>query len=259
MSTSDINEITNIAIQSGALILENGGETYRAEDTIIYTARALGAKNPYAFVTPTIIIFSHTDAAGRAYTRMKRVSRRDVHLKRIAEVNNLSRRVSTRKNQSDPDEIESQLDAIQQLPVYAYPFQIAAAGLNSLFFSFMFGGTVIESGIAFIIGALLRCILMVFSRFQLNGFITSLLSGVFVSVVMELVFFFNVSSESVIISSAVLMQVVPGLAIVHAIRDMIAGDLVSGNARLAEAFMIAAGLSVGSIFGFGVFSGMLSV
>lgn len=45
------------------------------------------------------------------------------------------------------------------------------------------------------------------------------------------------------------MLVVPGIAIVNAIRDIIAGDLVSGNARLTEACMIAAGLSIGTAFG----------
>ena len=54
--------------------------------------------------------------------------------------------------------------------------------------------------------------------------------------------------------TAALMQVVPGLAIVNAIRDLISGDLMSGTARLVEAFMIAAGLSIGSIFGVLVFS-----
>ena len=57
--------------------------------------------------------------------------------------------------------------------------------------------------------------------------------------------------------TSVLMQVVPGLAIVNAIRDMIAGDLVAGNARLIEAFMIAAGLSVGAVTGMLLFGGLL--
>ena len=45
------------------------------------------------------------------------------------------------------------------------------------------------------------------------------------------------------------MQVVPGLAFVNGIRDVISGDLVSGGARLLEALMIATALSIGSCFG----------
>jgi len=53
------------------------------------------------------------------------------------------------------------------------------------------------------------------------------------------------------------MQVVPGLALVNAIRDLIAGDLLSGNARLVEAVMIAIGLSVGAVSGPLLFGGFL--
>ena len=46
-----------------------------------------------------------------------------------------------------------------------------------------------------------------------------------------------------------IMQVVPGLAFVNGVRDVISGDLVSGGARLLEALMIATGLSIGSVAG----------
>ena len=48
------------------------------------------------------------------------------------------------------------------------------------------------------------------------------------------------------------MLLVPGLAITNAIRDTIAGDLVSGLARAIEAFLVAIGIAIGSgiILGF---------
>ena len=42
------------------------------------------------------------------------------------------------------------------------------------------------------------------------------------------------------------MLLVPGLAITNAIRDTIAGDLVSGLTRAAEAFFIAISIAVGT-------------
>ena len=50
-----------------------------------------------------------------------------------------------------------------------------------------------------------------------------------------------------VVMIATLMQVVPGLAIVNGIRDLISGDLVSGTARIMDAFMTAAGLSTGAV------------
>ncbi len=42
------------------------------------------------------------------------------------------------------------------------------------------------------------------------------------------------------------MYLVPGVAITNAIRDTIAGDLVAGVARGADAFMAAAAISIGA-------------
>ena len=42
------------------------------------------------------------------------------------------------------------------------------------------------------------------------------------------------------------MLFVPGLAITNAIRDTIAGDLVSGLTRAAEAFFVAISIAVGT-------------
>ena len=50
--------------------------------------------------------------------------------------------------------------------------------------------------------------------------------------------------DKVIIGS--IMLLVPGLAITNAIRDTVAGDLVSGLARGAEAFLTAIAVAVGT-------------
>lgn len=42
------------------------------------------------------------------------------------------------------------------------------------------------------------------------------------------------------------MLLVPGLAITNAIRDTMAGDLVAGLTRSAEAFLIALAIAIGT-------------
>ncbi|MNF09932.1 hypothetical protein D3C80_2107260 [compost metagenome] len=43
-----------------------------------------------------------------------------------------------------------------------------------------------------------------------------------------------------------IMLLVPGLAITNAIRDTMAGDLVAGLTRSAEAFLIALAIAIGT-------------
>jgi uncharacterized membrane protein YjjP (DUF1212 family) len=244
----------DIAVRAGSMILENGGETYRAEETVVRIAYALGAKSASAFVTPTVVMFSYIDEEGVHRSSMKRVSRRVVNLKKIARVNDVSRRLARRGRTTNVIQIERLLDRIDTRSDYPDWLIVVMAAFSSLFFALMFGGGWREAVAALVIGFFLRVGLLFLDRFPLNTFIVSLVSGVVISVLSELALVSGFIPTSVITMTAVLMQVVPGLAIVNAIRDIIAGDLVSGTARLVEAFMIAAGLSIGSVAGVVIFA-----
>lgn len=44
------------------------------------------------------------------------------------------------------------------------------------------------------------------------------------------------------------MLLVPGIALTNAIRDLVAGDLLSGISRAVEAFLVGAALAIGTGF-----------
>ena len=250
-------EVLAISIRAASMILENGGETYRAEETATHTAISLGAKTATAFVTPTVVQVSYTDSKDKFHTAFRRVTRREVNLKKISRVNELSRRLVQRKSLAKPGQIEFVLNKIDTNADYPPFFIILMGALSGLFFTLMFGGHLFDALISFCIGLILRLSLKGLEKMQFNSFIISLLSGAIVSVFVELTQFISFVVSPEIILTATLMQVVPGLALVNAIRDLIAGDLLSGNARLVEAVMIAVGLSVGAVFGPLLFGGLL--
>ena len=254
VSLKEAYDVIDISVKAGALVLENGGETYRAEETCVRIARALGANEAYSFVTPTVVIVSVTDKDRRYHTAVRRITQRTVNLKKIARINSLSRRLASRNRPPVPWMVERSLERIRLSPEHNPLKIIIMAGFSSLFFALMFHGGLIEAGIAFCIGILLRIMLIFLDKFRLNNFIVSVISGGLISVLCEMVLFLGMIPDSVTVMTAVLMQVVPGLAIVNAIRDLIAGDLMAGTARLMEAFMVAAGLSAGSAFGILVFA-----
>ena len=251
-------DMIDIAIRAGAIVLENGGETYRTEAIVNKIAAALGAKTASSFVTPTVIQFSYTDDNDHYHSAIRRIKKRGVNLDKIALIDELTRRIEKKKKTYEPRVIESLLSRIENSPVYKKPLVLMAAALSSFCFAFMFGGTLAEASAAFVIGFLLRLFLFYSQRRQFGSFSTSLLSGAITSVLTEFAFLLGFIPATEITLISVLMQVVPGLAIVNAIRDLIEGDLVSGAARLLDAFMVAAGLSVGAVFAlymFGLFDG----
>lgn len=249
MSQIVSDELQDIAVGAGAIVLENGGETYRAEETVVHVAKSLGAQESNAFITPTVVIFSYTDEAGQKHTYMRRIIKRGINLRKIAQINDLSRRLEQRGKQTNARLVMSLLQRIEKSPSYPNWLVTLMAAFSSAFFTLLFGGKTLDAVFAFGIGLVLRIMLIILERVPLNSFIVSLLSGGLISLFADMVGLSNLPVDTAVIMTGTLMQVVPGLALVNSIRDIIGGDLVSGTARLVDALMIAAGLSIGSAAG----------
>ena len=85
------DNITDISMRAGELMLQNGGETYRTEELVVHTANALGAKESSSFVTPTVVISSFVDKENHHHSAIRRVQDRHVNLRKLSQVNMLSR------------------------------------------------------------------------------------------------------------------------------------------------------------------------
>lgn len=255
-------EILEIASRAGRLVLENGGETYRAEETMNRAALSLGAAVSESFVTPTVVMLSVQDNDKKTETIIHRVKKREINLGKIGSINALSRRISSRAEcpgrtecpgkagfYTTGKQISYVLSRIETSPVYPVKLQVLFYGLVPLFFSLIFDGTLKDCLGAFVSGCCLRGVMFILSRFNFPSFISTLTEGFFVSFCIRVASCIHIVDNPEISSISVLMVLVPGLAIVNAIRDIIAGDLVAGLARGAEAFIVAAALSFGAGLG----------
>ena len=255
-------EILEIASRAGRLVLENGGETYRAEETMNRAALSLGAVVSESFVTPTVVMLSVQDNDKKTETIIHRVKKREINLGKIGSINALSRKISSRAEcpgrtecpgkagfYTTGKQISYVLSRIENSPVYPVKLQVLFYGLVPLFFSLIFDGTLKDCLGAFVSGCCLRGVMFLLSRFNFPSFISTLTEGFFVSFCIRVASCIHIVDNPEISSISVLMVLVPGLAIVNAIRDIIAGDLVAGLARGAEAFIVAAALSFGAGLG----------
>ena len=120
------------------------------------------------------------------------------------------------------------------------------AGLSAFGFILLFNGSPIDALIGFMIGILVRWIENSLSEMQMNNFFTGAIAAAALTWLTLLLNSLGLvaSSETVIIG--VMMLLVPGLAITNAVRDSIAGDLISGLARAAEALLIAVSVALGN-------------
>lgn len=222
-------------------------------------ASSLGFCDSSAFVTPTVVMLSIRDQEGKSRTRLQRVSSRTINLGKIARVNELSRRLARKSTCLAIPAFKlaplasAMLSRIARSPSHAPQWVILATAFASFCFSLLFHGSMTEALIAFVIGALMRFALFALSPLVLSSFIQAMVGGAIISLLASCGVALGLIQSSGNVSIAVLMSLVPGVAIVNAIRDIIAGDLVAGSARVLEAFVIAAGLSIGAALGLFLF------
>lgn len=239
-----INRVIHLSAEAGKIILENGGETYRVEETIYRICKAYGLKDAESFVTPTGIMISATDSTGQTISLVKRIKNRTVNLEKIALVNDLSRSIEPKK--LDIDFVFDELKVIADKKSYGVKTSLFFSSLTTSFFTLLFGGNFYDFVISFFIGMIIKLISIILDKLKINPFISNVIGGAIAALLAVIAFStgININIDKIIIGS--IMLLVPGLAITNAIRDTIAGDLLSGISRAVEALLIAVAIAVGS-------------
>ncbi len=246
-TTIDPDAAIRLAADCGSLVLENGGETYRAEECMTAIALAYGGREPECFAIPTGAMFSMNDEQGRVHSLIVRIKRRATDMGTLARVNAL-RNAAVSGNLGFQQACQ-EVQAITAAAPPALAPELLGAACVAAFFCLLFHGDWRGALVSAFLGFCLKASLRIFSGKLLTDFLLNVLGGFQVALLarIALALLPGLSIDSVIIGT--LMLLVPGTLIVNAIRDIIAGDLVAGVARSAEALMSAAAISLGTALG----------
>jgi len=235
-------EVMQIAMRIGRILLKSGAETSRVEDTMKRYCRAHGAEDLNVFCTPTIIILGDEIMGGD--TMVSRVLGRSTDLGLIMYVNEFSyNNVRWRFNYA---QAQSWLDAkLTKARPYSQLFLCAASGIGSGCFSVMLGGNWHDFTAAFVTGFTAMFFLKRISPYVQAPFWENFVAGYAIGIVAQAACFIDHSCTAQAIIAGALMPFVPGLPFTNGLRDYIAGDLLSGNARIAEAILFALAIAFG--------------
>jgi len=238
-----VDAALRVSAEAGRVVLESGGETYRAEDIIGAMAGSLGALDAESYATLTGLMASCTDETGRSRAIIKRIRKRQMNLERIALVSALARDAVSGK--LGLDEAERGLCEIETVGAYPAPWPAVGAALITGFFCLLFGGAWNDALVAAAIGLAMGRITSWFGGMRLSDFFINIVGGAFAATVAMIASSLGLCAQRDTVIIGAIMLLVPGFMIVNAIRDTIAGDLVAGMARLADAFISATGISIG--------------
>ncbi len=243
-----IDDIIHVATDAGKIILENGGETYRVEQTISMICKSYGIQHTESFVTPTGIMVSITNSENKTISLVRRINNRTVNLQKVDMINNLSRKIVLKPISTY--EMRKQIKYINSIPPYSKITTTFFAAGSSGFFTLLFGGNYKDFFVAFIIGALINYLSGYLDKLEVNGFLKNMLGGSLAATVALIAASLSLvgNMDTIIIGS--IMILVPGISITNAIRDTIAGDLVSGVSRSIEALFVAIAIAAGTSIAF---------
>ena len=93
----DQRDVLDAAMTAGHILLENGAEIFRVEETIDRICHHFGVQSENAFVLSNGIFLTSGDEHEKRFARVEHIPVRGAQLHRVAAVNQLSREIEEGK------------------------------------------------------------------------------------------------------------------------------------------------------------------
>lgn len=247
MSNPNDEEVMELAIEAGHILLENGAEIFRVEETMDRICRHYGVQSGNAFVLSNGIFVTAGDDREKVFAKVEHIPVSGTHLDRVTAVNQLSREIAAGKY--TVEEARDELKKIRVMPGKRKRVQVLASGVGSAAFCYLFGGNLIDSGVAFAAGVLLYLYVLYVSSPHLSKIVANVTGGALVTLVCAFCYLAGVGEHLNFMIIGSIMPLIPGVAFTNAIRDVADGDYISGAVRMLDAllvfFCIAIGVGMG--------------
>lgn len=239
----DSMDILTLAVDAGDALLRSGGEIYRAEETVSRILDAFEIQNRDVYVLSNGIFASVNTGEKDACSIIRQVPLREMHLGRIAAVNQLSREICEKKH--TVCSAREALSSCRAIPAYPPLIQEAACGLGCACFCLLFGGKACDALLVLALGALLQMFRLSQQKKNTSKFITNMIGSAFLTAASLLTSYIPVSVRQDLVVIGGIMPLVPGIAFTTSIRDLFNGDFLSGAIHLLDALLTAMSIAVG--------------
>lgn len=241
----DYDKLINLATNMGYRLLETGAEIYRVEESVQRILAAYGLNSGEVFAIPNCIIVSIVTPTGRTFTRVRRMPSHGTDIDQLERYNDLCRRLCAET--PDVDQALEKMDTLaQSARSYSLPVQFAAYFSGAAVFTLFFGGNLWDALCGGLCGLAICGCLTFLTRLGTNLFFKTVAGGTVSALTALLLVRSGVGQNLDFITIGALMLLVPGLIFTNAMRDIMAGDMVTGISKTAEALLIGAAIALGT-------------
>lgn len=236
-------KLINLALDAGEIMLKNGAETFRVQDTMKRILSTTGREKIEATALSTVLIVTLPREEKGPLSMMRGVHTRTVNFEKVCEVNDISRAFVSRK--ITLEEAIAKLHTIRQALFYPLPLRIIAYGIISGGCALLSGESAVDGILSFFIGMLLGSFVFWLGTKKVPYFFEPFLGGMLAAYCACWVqpLFPAARVDTIVIGS--IMPLLPGVTFSKSMRDLLEGNLISGSTKAVEALVIACSLAGG--------------
>ena len=272
--TEEQEQALQLATEAGHILLENGAEISRVEETMTRIASAYGIEDESFFVLSNGII-----ATGQHYARAEFIPIKGTQLAKVVEVNQLSRDVTAGErgnaltcdcvnptneftnpqvNTFKPMPVETlrqRIQAIRNMPGKVWWEMTLGIALGVSSFSILFGGSLVDA-LATLVSGVLLGLFMTFVSPRLSRLMGNVAGGLVGGILCILLYRLAMGIEglpqlhlaNMIIGT--IIALVPGVPFTNGMRDLANEDYIAGSTRLTDAFLAFLCIALGVALAF---------
>ncbi len=238
-----VGEVLTVAMEAGKVMLENGAETFRVEDTMKRIASHYGVRESDFFVLTNGIFTSGTETNGNSFARVKYIPVNSPNLSKVVAINQLSREIA--RDKYTLKEAREEIERIKRMNAKTTLERLSATSLSAACFALLFSGTLKDGLVALIAGLFLGLFIEFISKPHLSKITSNLIGSALVTSICLIFHHYGLSDNMNAMIAGSIIPLIPGIPFVNGIRDIGNGDYLSGMVRLLDAIFVFICIAVG--------------
>jgi len=238
-------ELLNLSAELGYQLMISGAEIYRVEDSAARLLRAYGAPEAEVFAIPNCIILSVTGEDGEPMSCIRRIPPHGTDIDQLERCNELCRRLC---RETPPASIaRAHIEELKRKRrSYQFCGELLGYFLGTAAFCLFFQGNLPSAAISGLCGVAIGLCQRLMGRLGSNAFFKTIAAGAVAAGLAACISGLHPAFQVDTIIIGALMALVPGVCFTSALRDIMAGDMVSGLSKAAEGILIGVALAIGT-------------
>ena len=251
----DASAVVRLALDIGEQILVSGGEVGRVEDTVARLCTSYGAVRTDVFAITSLVFVTAVWENGEIVTQSRRIKEVEKCMRRLEDLNALSRRICSEK--LSVEEAEAAFADIMKKATSTWVKVLIGSLLAATSYTAFFGGDLKDCLVAPIIAAVIFASQFLTRKLGGNKFFSQALCSFLATTVATFAVAATLGSSVDHIMIGCIMILIPGISVTHAVENLIIGDTIAGWISLSEALVIALAVASGFALSQSLFGGML--